>query len=374
MAIAHYSPARSATSNLMSIANGYHDQRNTVIVQKTMHFLFFGNTVESYAISVGMFFGLVLVIGIVKHFVLARLRESARKAGTVFTHLLVKEFEKNAVPFFIIIAFYFATQDLKLGGSLNKIIHVAVIIVPTFLIVRFMLSLVTFGLERQWKRADLTGKGRQSFRILQTLIQVFIWVIAGIVLFDNLGVKISTLVAGLGIGGIAIALASQAVLGDVFAFIMILFDRPFEVGDYIIVNDYMGTVEYIGIKSTRIRSLDGELLVFHNLDLTNARIRNYKKMEERRVLFPLEISYETRLPEMEKIPGLIETIIRSIPDTRFDRAHFKAFGKSSLEYEVVYYVLTPDFNKYMDILQMINFRIRKDFDAMDIHFAHNPSA
>jgi small-conductance mechanosensitive channel len=340
-----------------------------MIFQKVMHSLFLGNTVEDYAVSLGIFIGLLLIIGIMKLVFLARLKGLPRKDGTLFLFRLAGQLERNAVPLLVLIALYAALQHLRLSGTIDKILHAGIVFVPIFFIVKFILSLVAFGIEQRWKRTEVTASDRQSLRIMSIVIEVIVWVTAGIVLFDNLGIKISTLVAGLGIGGIAVALASQTVLGDLFAFIMILFDRPFEVGDFIIVNDFMGTVSEIGIKSTRLRSLDGELIVFHNTDLTNARIRNYKKMKERRVLFTLGISCDTQLPEMKKVPGIIAGIIRSIPETRFDRAHFKAFGDVSLVYEVVYYVLTPDYNVYMDIQQAINYRIHEELDALNIKFA-----
>jgi small-conductance mechanosensitive channel len=345
-----------------------------MILQKILHYSLFRNTVREYAVALGIFLSLLVLIGILRRLFLAPIRNRVPTTGGMFMHRLVRAFEKHAIPFLILLAVYASIQDLRLSVTLHKIVHICIVVLPIFFVVRFLLSLVTLGLERRWKRSEVPESAQQSMRVVQIIIQVIVWVIAGIALFDNLGIKISTLVAGLGIGGIAVALASQTVLGDLFAFIMILFDRPFEVGDFIVVNEFMGTVSQIGIKSTRIRSVDGEMIVFHNTDLTNARIRNYRKMEERRVLFTLGVSRATKLPDLKKIPMLIGSIIRSIPQTRLDRAHFKAYGDFSLVYEVVYYVLTPDYNTYMDIQQTINFRIREEFDALDIRLAFPAAA
>ncbi|MCZ7615125.1 MAG: mechanosensitive ion channel family protein [Ignavibacteriaceae bacterium] len=171
---------------------------------------------------------------------------------------------------------------------------------------------------------------------------------------DNLGFDISAVIAGLGIGGIAIALAAQTILGDLFSYFVIFFDRPFEVGDFITVQDKSGTVEYTGIKTTRLRSLSGEQLVFSNHDLTNSRIHNYKKMERRRVVFTLRVIYQTTAEQIESIPKLVREIIESQQDVAFDRGHFASYGDFSLNFEFVYFVLEADYNKYMNIQQAIN--------------------
>jgi small-conductance mechanosensitive channel len=177
-------------------------------------------------------------------------------------------------------------------------------------------------------------------------------------------------VAGLGIGGIAVALAAQAVLGDLFSYFSILMDRPFELGDFIIIDDYMGTIEHIGIKTTRIRSLGGEQLVFSNTDLTGSRIRNYKRMEQRRIVFRIGVVYQTPVEKLKEIPGIIKGIMDAIPEARTDRAHFASYGDSSLDFEIVYYVLTGDYNKYMDIQQEINLSLAEEFERRGIEFAY----
>jgi len=159
-------------------------------------------------------------------------------------------------------------------------------------------------------------------------------------------------------------------LGDLFSYFSILFDRPFEIGDFIIIGDYLGTIEYIGVKTTRVRSLGGEQLIFSNTDLTNSRVRNYKRMEKRRVVFKLGVTYQTPLEKLKAIPGMIEDVIKSVSDTLFDRAHFFSYGDFSLIFEVVYYVIGADYNKYMNIQQEINFAVKKEFEKNKIEFAY----
>jgi small-conductance mechanosensitive channel len=210
----------------------------------------------------------------------------------------------------------------------------------------------------------------RSFEGLLWAVKSLIWVLAVIILLDNLGYKVSTLIAGLGIGGIAVAIAAQALLKDFFSYFSIVFDRPFKIGDFIVIGDFMGTVEYIGIKTTRIRSLGGEQVIFSNTDLTDSRVRNYRLMEKRRVLFRIGVTYQTSLSQLKEIPEIIEDIIKDTKDAAFDRAHFFSYGDFSLIFEIVYFVLNSDYNKYMDIQQEINFAIKEEFERKGIEFAY----
>ncbi len=170
-------------------------------------------------------------------------------------------------------------------------------------------------------------------------------------------------------GGIAIALATQSILSDLFASLSILLDRPFEVGHFIIVGDHLGSVEKIGLKTTRIRSLSGELIIFGNNDLLQSRIRNFTHFQERRVVFKFGVLYGTPAEKLKKIPGMVREIIEKTDNTRFDRAHFMAFGDYSLLFEIVYYVLSPDYTEYMNIQEKINFAILERFEEEGIQFA-----
>ncbi|MDP8254310.1 MAG: mechanosensitive ion channel family protein [Candidatus Alcyoniella australis] len=215
-------------------------------------------------------------------------------------------------------------------------------------------------------RDETTATG---LSVISFLARIAVWSAVALLILDNLGVNITTLVAGLGVGGIAIGLAVQNILGDLFASFSIILDRPFEVGDFIIVDELMGNVEKIGLKTTRVRSLSGEQLVFSNGDLLQSRIRNYKRMAERRVLFGFGVLYSTPLHKLEQIPTLVRAIIEAQERVRFDRAHFKEYGDSSLNFEVVYSVLDRDYNLYMDIQQAINLALFKQFGEQGIDFA-----
>ncbi|MBN1129255.1 MAG: mechanosensitive ion channel family protein [Chitinispirillaceae bacterium] len=320
--------------------------------------------------SVAVFTAALLAIVVFRYVIIARLRKKIAPTRHVFHEILSPGIESNIIPFMIVAALYASVQGLWMNESLRKIFHISVSILLVFFAVRALLALISFLLEHRWKQPSATGAQGQSLKALRAGVQGVVWAVAIIVLLDNLGVKISTLVAGLGIGGIAVALAAQTMLGDIFSYFMILLDRPFEVGDFVIVNDLMGTVEHVGIKSTRVRSLGGELLVFRNTDLTDSRIRNFKKMEQRRIVFSIGVTYGTSQEHLKKIPLLIASIVGSVKNTRFDRAHFKEFGDFSLVYEAAYYVLSPDYNTYMDIQQEINFKIRDEFEKAGIEFAY----
>jgi len=191
-----------------------------------------------------------------------------------------------------------------------------------------------------------------------------------LVIPDHMGFNITALVAGLGIGGVAVALAVQNILGDLFASLSIVLDKPFVVGDFIVVDDMRGTVERVGVKSTRVRSLDGESLVFSNSELLKSRIRNFRQLTERRVLFTIGVTYQTPAAQVGSIPAWLRAIVEEREKTRFDRAHFKEYADSALVFEVVYYVLDPAYNVYMDIQQAINLEILERFTAEGIGFAY----
>ncbi len=203
------------------------------------------------------------------------------------------------------------------------------------------------------------------------VLRLFLWIVAFFIILDNIGVKINTILAGLGIGGIAVAFAAQSVLGDLFAFISIFLDKPFEVGDFLVIDaENKGTVEYIGLRSTRIRSISGELLIVPNRELTSIRLHNYRHMERRRVVLKFGVVYETPLEKLKEIPLLIKEIIDVQPQATFDRCHFDNLGDYSLDFECVYYVESNEFMVHMDVKQAILQRMMEVFREKGIEFAY----
>lgn len=331
---------------------------------------FLHNRILDYLICLSVFLIGIIVIQIFKRFLLKRLREWAKRTATTIDDFLIRMIEKELLPLFYFGAFYVSIQGLTLNPALEKGINVLGLILLTIFGVRFLLAVIVYGLENYWVKKEKDVAKKQGLKGILMTVKVIVWGLAIIILLDNFGIKVSALIAGLGIGGVAIALAAQSILGDLFSYFSIFFDRPFEIGDFIIVGDLLGTVEHIGIKTTRVRSLGGEQLVFSNTDLTNSRVRNYKRMDKRRVVFRLGVTYETGLRELKEIPVVITNIIKGINDTVFDRTHFFSYGDFSLVFEIVYYVIGSDYNKYMDIQQEINLKIKEEFEKHGIEFAY----
>jgi small-conductance mechanosensitive channel len=333
-----------------------------------MNLIIFGNSVFQMLETLGLFVVGVGVAWVVERVVLKKLQKWSAQTETPLDDFVVEALRRTLMPLLSYGVFYFSVKHLTLSPTLEKSIVVIGKILIAWVMVRLAREVLRFGLNTWAKKKNDASLDRQM-KGFMPILTFAVWVVGILVLLDNLGFKITTVLAGLGIGGIAVALASQAILGDLFGYFAILLDKPFEVGDFIIVNEFMGTVEYVGIKTTRIRSLGGEQLVLSNTDLTSSRVRNYKRMELRRIVFKLGVVYNTSLELTRMIPGLIKEIIQKTPETRFDRAHFFSFDESCLTFEVVYFVLSADYNRYMDVQQSINLEIKSAFEARGIDFA-----
>jgi len=343
-------------------------------MQEFLNQTYFGNTIESYLIALGIFLGAVIIIFIFKKVVLSRLRKWAETTDTKIDDFFVRGLEKSVIPVLYVLAFYLSVKTLMLHPKAERVIDVISVILATFFIIKMITSAFRFGLHSYIKmkaEAEEDAERRiKQIRGITAIVSFFIWVLGFVFLLDNLGFQITTVIAGLGIGGIAIALAAQAILGDLFSYFVIFFDRPFEIGDFIVIGEFRGNIEYIGIKTTRIRSLSGEQLVFGNSDLTSSRLQNFKRMDKRRVVFKLGVVYQTPAEKLEEIVKAVEQIITDNPDVTFDRGHFASFGSFSLDFEFVYFVLSSDYKNYMDIQQVVNLAIFKKFEAEKIDFAY----
>lgn len=334
-----------------------------------LSYIYFNNTVLDYLVFLLSLIVSCVVIRIVEHFILKRLNVWAQKTKTSNVALLLRSIKKNILPIMYIATIYLNTKILYLNPILTKIMYMIVLAVITVIGAMFISSVLVFAFNKYLETKTKDTNNKLALKWISGIIKVVIWGIALILFLDNIGVKINSLIAGLGIGGIAIALAAQTILSDVFCFFTIFFDRPFEIGDFLVVGEEMGTVEHIGVKTTRLRALSGELLILSNADLTGSRIRNYKTMEQRRVLFTIGVTYDTKSEKLKEIPALIKSIVEGVPDTNFSRTHFISYGAYSLNFETAYYVLSSDYDKYMDIHQDVNFRIKEEFDKQGIEFA-----
>ncbi len=256
-------------------------------------------------------------------------------------------------------------------GTVEKVIRSIGLIVLFLQVGWCAMGLLDVALRQGFRFARLNESSAQTaYGVARFFALVALWSSLALTILAVIGIEVTPLLASLGIGGIAVAFAFQQILADIFCSVAIVLDRPFEVGDFIITGDEMGTIEHIGIKTTRVRALSGEQIVMPNSDLIGSRIHNYKRMEERRVLFGFGVVYSTPTQTLSEIPQLVESIITERDQTRFDRAHFKGFGDSSLDFEVVYYVTDPSYNVFMDIQQAINLALFRAFEARRIVFAY----
>ncbi|MBP9854335.1 MAG: mechanosensitive ion channel family protein [Candidatus Omnitrophica bacterium] len=344
------------------------EQLNTIL-----NLVIYQNTVQSYAFAIVTFLGLILGLSVFKKFLIKYLTKLAQKTTNHFDDIVVTLLSQIGLSAFSVISLYFATLPLILPESLRVFIRYALVIVVTIRSVLILQEIVKYGIGKAYRQRMKADDPSIELMVksISGILRWVIWALAVIFILDNMGVNISTFVAGIGIGGIAVAMASQAILGDAFSALSIFLDKPFEIGDFIILDgDYLGTVEHIGIKTTRIRSLSGEQLVFSNSDLTKSRIKNYKRMQTRRIAFKIGIVYQTPLEKVKKIPQIVKEIITNINDVRLDRVHFQSYGDFSLIYEIVYYVQSSDYNIYMDKQQEINFALMEAFERENIAFAY----
>jgi len=330
------------------------------------------NTLQSWLIAVGLSFGTVLVLIFIKRILKMRLAKLIKKSKSMLDDYLLPLLSQTR--WFSILAGGLMVGLFALDLPEDIHIWTARIIQVIFALqVGFWgTGVVSLYIERgvASKIQDDHAEDATTLDALGLIIKIALWSILALIILDNLNVEISSLVASLGIGGIAVALAAQNILGDLFASLSITLDKPFVIGDFVVVDDFEGDVEDIGLKSTRIRSLSGEELIFSNTDLLNSRIRNYKRLEKRRISFTIGVIYGTPVEKLKKIPGMIENIITPFENAEFDRAHFKTLGDFSLDYSVVYHVLVPDYSSYLDIQQMINLEIYQQFEKEGIEFAY----
>ncbi len=330
---------------------------------------YWGNTVGDYLISAAFIVIGFLVLRGIKNFVLTRLKKLVDKTESNLDDIALQVVEKFGIPILRVLVIYWAIELLVLSPKVEKWLNIAYGVVTLYFIVSFLLTLVRRLLEAQVMKLENGETKLKQIGGIMVVLKILVWSIGLLALFSNLGYDVTTVLTGLGIGGIAIALAAQNILGDLFNYFVIFFDRPFEVGDFITVDDKKGTVEYIGIKTTRIRSITGEQLIISNSNLTSSRIHNFKRLESRRVVFSIGVVYGLPLEKLKMIPGIIKQIVEKSELVRFDRVHFNRYGDFSLDYEVVFFVDTPDYNTYMDILQQINFGIYEKFESEKIDFA-----
>ncbi|NOK64155.1 MAG: mechanosensitive ion channel family protein [Chloroflexi bacterium AL-W] len=335
-------------------------------------YVLFNNTIQTWGmallVTIITLIGLRIIQAIIARSVRTVSHRTRFKLDDILVHVVA------ATKFFVrlILALYAGSQVLTLPREIT-------IWLDTIAIITFLIQIAVWGnafisawIQQYRERTFESNAGRYTtMRAMSFIGRLVLFSVILLLALDNIpNVEVTTLLASLGIGGIAVALALQNVLSDLFASLSISLDQPFAIGDFIIIDSFMGTVEHIGLKTTRIRSLTGEQIIFSNTDLISSRIRNYKRMYERRIQFMLTITYDTPYEKLKEIPSIVQEIVESQEKVRFDRAHFKEYADFSLNFEVVYYVLDPDYNFYMDIQQAINLEIYRRFELEKLDFAY----
>ena len=333
---------------------------------------FLGNTVREYLQALGIFLGFLIFIKVFKHRLFSKIRVLTQKTKTDLDDELMNIIESIPNLIYWYISFYVALQFLNINVNLDKALDVILVVAVIFWGTNAVSQVIEYVLYKVAKRkgSDVKrGEKNTTYFALSLITKMTLWSVGILLILANLGFDITALVASLGIGGIAVALALQNILSDIFSSFSLYLDKPFEVGDFIIVGEHMGVIKKIGLKTTRIQALQGEEIVISNNELTSTRIQNFKKLQKRRVAFNFGVIYSTAPEKLEKIPKIVKGIIDKKKLLTFDRAHFKSFGDSSLDFEVVYYIDSGDYNAYMDNQQAINLEVLKAFQKEGVSMA-----
>jgi len=338
-------------------------------LNEILNYTVFGNVLRDYILAITVFVVTIIVFKAIKYQVIKKLRHAADKTKSDIDDLLIKIVDKVGWHFYIFFATYFAINFIQLPAIILTIFSYATPIVVVFIIVRSVQQVVNYGILKVTKEKE-PENGTSVANVLGRITKGILWSLAFLYIITQFGYDITTVVASFGVAGIVLAFGLQHVLSDIFASFSIFFDKPFNVGDFITVGDNWGVVKKVGIRSTRIQSLQGQEVIIPNQELTSAQIHNYKKMEKRRVQFSYGLIYDTSSEKIEKALEITKQVVSSVDLVDFDRVHFKEYGDFSLNFEVVYHVNTSDYNKYMDIQQEINLNLKKEFEKEKIEFAY----
>lgn len=331
----------------------------------------YGNTVGRILYAAALFAGAFVALKIFQLVVLLKLKQMAERTQTEWDDEIIEIVRTIRPHVYTLIALYAALRFLFLPAAGNRLINVLFLILITWEAVQIVQRLIGFAITRQLAKTDEEKrKHAPVIRNINFLVKLALWAMALLLILQNLGIDVTSLIAGLGIGGLAIALAAQNILGDLFSSFSIYFDKPFEIDDFIQIGDDSGTVKAVGLKTTRVETLQGEELVVSNKELTSTRIRNFGKMKRRRVVVTLGLEYDTPNERMRKVADWLRHVVDEAPHAEFDRAHFKEFSSSSLDVELVYYVTSADYAVHMDTLQSVNMGIKEKFEAEGVGMAY----
>ncbi|MFC1732434.1 mechanosensitive ion channel family protein [candidate division KSB1 bacterium] len=340
------------------------------IIKEYLSKEFLDNAIQDYLIAFGIFIASLVAFKVFERIILKKIKKWSKKTKTDLDDECVKILEGMPDLFYSVVSFYIALQFLSVHHMLSKFVNTLLIVLVFYWATKAVADLIEYLLHKHsQKKGKKEWERNTTYFALSLISKIILWSTGLLLVLSNLGVNISALVASLGIGGIAIALAMQNILSDMFSSFSIYFDKPFEIGDFIVVGDHMGIVKRIGLKTTRITALQGEEIVISNNELTSTRVRNFKKMKKRRIIFGFGVIYGTPTAKLKKIPGIIKKIVKKEKLADIDRVHFKEFAESSLNYEVVYFIKSADYVDYMDTQQSINLAIKEAFEKEMIEMA-----
>lgn len=332
---------------------------------------FLGNPLREHLMTLlGILIGLALV-RIFQVFVIRRLRRVFARTATTWDDLLIEAVEKNVVPALYVVIIYLGLRDLPWRKSLHDGLRSLATVLITVLAIRVVLAVVNHSIQAYWRRhaSDRTLAREKNLNGIITMAKMVVWALGFLLLLDNLGIKISAFMAGLGITGIAVALAAQTILGDLFSYFVIFFDQPFEVGHVIKVGDLQGEVEHIGLKTTRLRSGDGEQIIMSNKSLTDAKVQNFKRMHRRRVVFQLDLDPSAPAAALRGLPEKVAALYGRFSGVTFERCHLVRFAEGCPRFEIAYVVETPDFNRHLEVQHEANLGLHEELAAMGLRFA-----
>lgn len=331
--------------------------------------IYLGNTVGDYLLAGGILIGLSVVFGVFKFIVLKKLAKQAQKTHTDVDDILIEIVQKVKPPFYLFVSGYIALRILEIKDLIVQAINAILLLWATYLVIQMVRVFINRVVRKQISEED--GSAQAAVQLLSALVTFVLWVLGLLLVLQNLGINVTSLVAGLGIAGLAIAFALQNILEDLFSAFSILFDKPFVVGDFIDMGDGVsGVVEKIGIKTTHLRSLKGEQVIVANSKITSSTIQNFKRMEERRGVFTVGVTYETPLEHLKDIPRMIEEIIKTEQTTRFYHSHLKEFGDSAYIFETIYYVCGGDYDVFLKTHNDISLKIVEKFAEVGVDMAY----
>ncbi len=332
--------------------------------------MFLGNTLGQYLVSLALFAAAMALFTVCRRLLLARLRLLAHATATDLDDIAVEILERIHAAEWMLYAGYLATHSLDLPGRIEGVFHTAVVLALGYRTIKILQGLTSYFIKNAVLARHDDAAHRDTARNITYAANAAIWVTVALFVLGNLGFNVTSMLAGLGIGGVAVALAAQAILGDLFSAIAIYLDKPFVVGDVIVVGDMTGTVEHIGVKTTRVRSISGEMLVIANSILTSSKIKNFQHLRERRIVCRFGIVHHTPADVLKTIPDRVRVIVGRDPKARLDRVHFAAIADSSFDFEFVYHVLDADYNVYMDVNERIHLALVEAFQKEGVSFAY----